>query len=74
MGAKEIHASDPRYSAFPFKIFTTNLRNLKKKIATTKAQLEFDDKAVADHQRLFPRKPVTKNGYPHWNKHRAKNI
>ena len=72
MSAKEIHASDPRYNAFPFKNFTTNLRNLKTKIATTKAQVEFDDKAVADHQRLFPRKSVTKNGYPHWNKHPAK--
>jgi hypothetical protein len=30
MSAEEIHASDPRYSNYPIKIFTTNLRNLKK--------------------------------------------
>jgi len=72
MSAKEVHASDPRYSTYPIKNFTTNLRNLKTKIATTKAQVEFDDKAVADHQQLFPRKSLTKRGYPHWNKHPAK--
>ena len=74
MSAEEIHASDPRYSNYPIKKTMTNLRNLKQKFEATKAQAEFDNRAVADHQRLFPRKSLTKRGYPQWNNHSAKNI
>ena len=65
MSTKEIHASDRCFSVYPLKNFTTNLRNLKKKIEATKAHVEFDNKAVAEQKRLFPRKPNTKRGYPH---------
>ena len=72
MSVDDIHASDARFCDYPIKNFKTNVRNLKKKVKDTKVRVDFDNKAVAEHKRRFPRQPKTKGGYPHWNDHNAR--
>ena len=72
MDTRSIYESDKRFTLYPFKNFSTNYRNLKKKIKENKARADFDNKAVAEDKMKHPRKSTTKNGYPHWNTHPAK--
>jgi hypothetical protein len=72
MGIKEIHASDHRLSVHPINNFTTNFKNLKKKLYLTNQRVEFDNRAVSEHKMTFCRTPKTKGGYPHWDGHPAK--
>jgi len=72
MSIKDIHSSDNRFSVYPLKNFTTNFRNLKKRIEATRARVELDNKNVSEHKKMYPRGPKTKRGYPHWNGHPAK--
>jgi len=74
MSINEVHQSNPHFSVYPIKNFTTNYKNLSKKIETNKIRAEFDNKAVSEHKTKFPRKPNTKGGYPHWNGHNAKEL
>jgi hypothetical protein len=37
-----------------------------------KAQVDFDNQAVSQHKKSYPPLPNTKQGYPHWNSHPAK--
>jgi hypothetical protein len=67
-----IHPSDVHFSVYPLKNFTTNLKNLKKKVDELKLQVDFDKEAVSQHKKLYPCLPTTKQGYPHWNDHLAK--
>jgi hypothetical protein len=57
---------------FPLKNFKTNYKNLKARIEATAARVEFDNNAVQQHKIKFPRQPITKRGYPHWDTHQAK--
>jgi hypothetical protein len=72
MSIKDIHASDECFSAYPLKNFSANFKSLKKKLDELRAQVEFDNQAVSEQKKLFPRSPTTKRGYPHWNDHPAK--
>ncbi len=72
MSIKDIHASNERFSAYPYKNFSANFKNLKKKIDQLREQVEFDNQAVSKHKKLYPRSPTTKRGYPHWDNHPAK--
>ena len=72
MSIKDIHSSDARFSVYPLKNFTTNFKNLKKKVDGLRVQVDFDDRAVLQHMKSYPRSSHTKRGYPHWNSHPAK--
>ena len=72
MSIKEIHSSDARFSVYPLKNFTTNFKNLKKKVDGLREQVDFDDRAVSQHMTSYPQSSHTKQGYPHWNDHPAK--
>jgi hypothetical protein len=72
MTFKDIHASDERFSAYPLKNFSANFKSLKKKINQMRAQVEFDNQADSEQKKLHPQSPTTKQGYPHWNDHPAK--
>lgn len=72
MSIKEIHASDHRLSVHPINNFTTNFKNLKKKLYLTNQRVEFDNRAVSEHKMTFCRTPKTKGGYPHWDGHPSK--
>ncbi len=69
---KDIHSSDNHFSVYPLKNFTTNFRNLKKRIEATRARVELDNKNVLEHKKMCLREPKTKRGYLHWNGHPAK--
>ena len=51
---------------------SANFKSLKKKLDQLRAQVEFNNQAVSEQKKLFPRSPTTKRGYPHWNDHPAK--
>ena len=72
MNIKDIHSSDARFSVYPLKNFTTNYKNLKKNVDGLRAQVDFDNHAVSQHKKSYPRSSHTKRGYPHWNDHPAK--
>ena len=72
MSIRDIHSSDPRFSEYPLKNFTTNFKNLKKKVDGLRVQVDFDEQAVSQHRKSYPRSSHTKRGYPHWNGHPAK--
>ena len=72
MSIKDIHASDERFSAYPLKNFSANFKSLKTKLDQLRAQVEFNNQAVSEQKKLFPRSHTTKQGYPHWNDHPAK--
>ena len=72
MSIKDIHASDECFSAYPLKKFSANFKSLKTKLDQLRAQVEFNNQAVSEQKKLFPRSPTTKRGYPHWNDHPAK--
>ncbi len=54
MSIKDIHSSDACFSVYPLKNFTTNLKNLKKKVDGLRAQVDFDDRAVLQHMKSYP--------------------
>jgi hypothetical protein len=54
MSIKDIHSSDARFSVYPLKNFTTNFKNLKKKVYGLRAQVDFDDRAVLQHMKSYP--------------------
>jgi hypothetical protein len=72
MSIKDIHSSYARFSVYPLKNFSTNFKNLKKKVDGLRVQVDFDEHAVAQHKKSYPRSSHTKQGYPHWNGHPAK--
>ena len=72
MNIKDIHSSDARFSVYPLKNFTTNYKNLKKNVDGLRAQVDFDNHAVSQHKKSYPCSSHTKQGYPHWNDHPAK--
>ncbi len=72
MSIKDIHASNERFSAYPLKNFSANFKSLKKKLDQLRVQVEFDNQAVSEHKKSYPQSPTTKQGYPHWNDHPAK--
>ncbi len=72
MSIKEIHSSDDRFSVYPLKNFTTNFKNLKKKVVRLRAQVDFDERALSQHMTSYPQSSHTKRDYPHWNDHSAK--
>jgi len=72
MSIKNIHSSDPRFSVYPLKNYTTNFRNLKKKVDGLRVQVDFDEQAFSQHKKSYPRSSHMKRGYPHWNGHPAK--
>ncbi len=51
---KDIHSSDPRFSVHPLKNFTTNFKNLKKKVDGLRVQVDFDEQAVSQHKKSYP--------------------
>ena len=46
---RDIHSSDPCFSEYPLKYFTTNFKNLKKKVNGLRVQVNFDEQAVSQH-------------------------
>ncbi len=72
MSIKDIHSSDARFSVYPLKNFTTNFKNLKRKVDGLREQVDFDDRAGLQHMKTYPRSSHTKRRYPHWNDHPAK--
>jgi hypothetical protein len=60
MSIKEIHSSDARFSVYPLKNFTTNFKNLKKKVDGLRAHVDFDERAVSHHMTSYPRSSHTK--------------
>ena len=50
-----LHSSDPRFSEYPLKNFTTNFKNLKKKVDGLIVQVDFDEQAVSQHKKSYPR-------------------
>jgi hypothetical protein len=47
MSIKDIHSSEAHFSVYPLKNFTTNFKNLKKKVDGLRAQVAFDNWAAA---------------------------
>jgi hypothetical protein len=72
MSIEQIHATNNCFRGFPLKNFKTNYNNLKRRIEATAARVEFDNNAVREHAKKFPRQPKTNGGYPHWDTHQAK--
>ncbi|KAL3779356.1 hypothetical protein ACHAW5_002949 [Stephanodiscus triporus] len=65
-GLWNLHSSDPHFSEYPLKNFTTNFKNLKKKVLNLMNRLFHSTRSlILDHLH-------TKQGYPHWNRHPAK--
>jgi hypothetical protein len=74
MNIKDIHSSDAHFSVYPLKNFTTNFRSLKKKVDELRVQVNFDNLAVSQHKKMYPRVPHTKQGYPYWDDHPEKQL
>ncbi len=74
MNIKDIHSSDVRFSVYPLKNFTTNFRSLKKKVDELRVQVNFDNLAVSQHKKMYPQVPHTKQRYPYWDDHPAKQL
>ena len=71
MNIKDIHSSNACFSVYPLKNFTTNYKIFKKNVDGLRAQVDFDNYAVSQHKKSYPCSH-TKQGYPHWNDHPAK--
>ncbi len=71
MRINDIHASDECFSSYPLRNFTTNFRNLKKKVDELRLQVDFNNLAVSQHKKMYPWVPGTQ-GYPYWDDHPAK--
>jgi hypothetical protein len=54
ISVKDIHSSDAHFSVYPLKNFSTNFKNLKKKVDGLRAQVDFDEHAVARHKKSYP--------------------
>ncbi|KAL3784098.1 hypothetical protein ACHAW5_008091 [Stephanodiscus triporus] len=52
---QNLHSSDPRFSEYPLKNFTTNFKNLKKKVDGLIVRVDFDEQAVSQHKKSYPR-------------------
>ena len=70
MTLEQIRKSDPRYQQYPN--FAKYYTDLKSKVEEEKKQVEMDDIAVRMHKMSFPRSPLNKRGYPHWDTHPAR--
>ncbi len=66
MRIKDIHASDEHFSSYPLRNFTNNFRSLKKKVDELRLQVDFDNLAISQHKKMYPRVPGTQ-GYPYWD-------
>ena len=53
------------------KNFTTNFKSLKKKLDELRQQVKFNNLAVSEHKKMYPRVPGTQ-GYPYWDNNPAK--
>ncbi len=53
MSIRDIHSSDPRFSVYPLKNFTTSFKNLKKKVDGLRVQVDFDEQAVSQTRSLI---------------------
>jgi hypothetical protein len=72
MNIKYIHSSDAHFSVYPLKNFTMNYKNLKKNVNGLRAQVDFNNLAISQHKKSYTCSSHTKQGYPHWNNHPAK--
>jgi hypothetical protein len=72
MKSKDIHASNERFSSYPLKNFTTNFKSLKKKVDELRLRVEYDNLAVSQHKKMYPRVPASTQEYPYWDDHLAK--
>ena len=72
MTLEQIRKSDPRYQQYPN--FAKYCTDLKLKVKEEKKQVEMDDIAVRMHKMSFPRSPLNKRGYPHWDTHPARGL
>jgi hypothetical protein len=76
MSAKEVY-KDPRegrkelYAPYKFDNFTTNLRNLRKSIATLQKLAAEDSDALERELLLYPEAAMDPRGYPRWNRSKA---
>ncbi len=65
MSIKDIHASDVRFSVYPLKNFSANFKSLKMKLDGLRMQVEFDNRAVYEYTKMYPRTPNNEWAYPH---------
>lgn len=72
MSIEEIRCSDPRYKRYPN--FETYYKDLKKRVAAEKKQVQLDNIAVENHLKAFPRSHLNRREYPHWDNHAAKEL
>ena len=74
MKIKDIHASNERFSVYPLKKFTINFKSLKKTVDELRVQVDFDNQAVSQHKKMYPWVPQTKQEYPYWDDHLARQF
>ena len=66
-----IHNSDEKYRQYP--MFQEYLKEMKRQVKEEKEQVELDDAIARMHISSFPRAPLNRRGYPHWDDHPARN-
>ena len=71
---KEVYDSDPRFQAYEYKNFRTNLNSLKKVVEENIDQIEFNNQSVLEQLQNFPRPPWNKHGNVFWHTHPAKAL
>ena len=69
MAPDAVHNSDEKYQQYP--LFKEYFVEMKKRVAEEKERVKMDDAMVKEHLLMFPRAPLNKRGYPHWDGHPA---
>jgi hypothetical protein len=78
MTAKDIYHDEcdgrkALYTLYKFENFTTNLRNLRKTIATLQKLASEDSAALERELLLYPESNMDPRGYPRWNRSKAQS-
>jgi hypothetical protein len=74
LSEKELHKTSELFQQYDEKRFVSNVKSLKKSIMKETELVSFQENALKNDRKLFPKKKLTYWGYPRWDTHEAKRL